>query len=120
MHLSSFYDADPAHRAYYVAVDATGQVIGGGGLAEFEGFPNTAEMQKLYLADAAKGHGLGARLVGCIEQAARRMGCERLYLETHSNLKAAIHLYEKLGYQRIQKPALCQHSATDHFFIKRL
>ncbi len=119
MHLSAFYGMDPARRSYLVAVDAAGQVLGGAGLAEFEPLENTAELQKLYLADAAKGHGLGTRLVGLIESRARELGYKRLYLETHSNLKAAIHLYEKLGYRRIE-PASPNHATMDHFYIKEL
>lgn len=119
MRLSRFYDADPARRSYYVSVDACGNVLGGAGLAEFEPLENTAELQKLYLADAAKGHGLGTRLVGLIESRARELGYKRLYLETHSNLKVAIHLYEKLGYRRIE-PASPSHATMDHFYIKDL
>lgn len=119
MHLSSYYAAAPERRAYFVAEDADGRVLGGGGLAEFEPLEATAELQKLYLADAAKGHGLGARLVRLIEDCARELGYARLYLETHSNLKAAIHLYEKLGYRRIE-PVSPSHAVMDHFYVKDL
>ncbi len=119
MHLSAFYDAAPEKRAYFVAVDETGAVLGGGGLAEFELLSDTAELQKLYLSDAAKGHGLGTRFVGLLEDAARRRGYAHFYLETHSNLKAAIHLYDKLGYRRCD-PAGSAHTAMDHFYIKDL
>lgn len=119
MHLSGFYDEDPARRRYYVAVDGGGRVLGGCGLAEFLPLEGTAELQKLYLADEAKGHGLGARLVGLVEEAARELGYRSLYLETHSKLKAAINLYEKLGYRAID-PVSPGHVAMDHFFIKDL
>ena len=119
MHLSRFYGADPARRSYYVSVDACGNVLGGAGLAEFDPLENTAELQKLYLADAAKGHGLGTRLVRLMEERARELGYGRLYLETHSSLKTAIHLYEKLGYRRIE-PVSPSHATMDHFYIKDL
>lgn len=119
MHLSSYYAAEPKRRAYYVAVDEAGRVLGGAGLAELESLEGTAELQKLYLSDEAKGHGLGTRLVGVVERRARELGYEQLYLETHSNLKVAIHLYEKLGYQRIE-PVSPSHVVMDHFCIKDL
>lgn len=53
--LSVYYQADPAMRAYFVAPDEDGQVIGGVGIAEFAGIENCAEPQKLYLDDRAKG-----------------------------------------------------------------
>ncbi len=119
MHLSEFYGAEPARRSYFVAVDADGALLGGGGLAEFEPLEGTAELQKLYLSDDAKGHGLGTRLAALIEDRARELGYKRLYLETHSALKAAIRLYEKLGYERIE-PVSANHATMDHFYIKQL
>ena len=35
---------------------------------------------------------------------ARQMGYERMYLETHTNLAAAIHVYVRAGYQEIHRP----------------
>ena len=51
-HLSRYYRAAPDRRAYFVAVDGAGRVLGGVGLAEFSGFSHCAELQKLYLAEA--------------------------------------------------------------------
>ena len=53
-----------------------------------------------------------------IEVAARERGFRNLYLETHSNLKAALHLYEHLGFELIERPAFVQHSTMDRFFFK--
>lgn len=58
-HLSAFYDAEPSKRRYFVALDDAGQVVGGAGIAEFEGIEDCAELQKLYLDDSAKGKGCG-------------------------------------------------------------
>ena len=95
--LSQYYSAAP-RRAYDVLLN-DGAVIGGVGLAAFDAFPDCCEMQKLYLADAAKGKGFGYALVMRIENRAREMGFKRIYLETHTNLQAAIRLYERCGYQ---------------------
>ena len=114
-HLSDFY-REPG-RAYEVLL-SDGQVIGGVGLAAFEG--DCCELQKLYLADAAKGRGLGYVMMAHIEDLARRMGYRQVYLETHSNLKTALHLYEKTGYRRIERPASVIHSTMDRFYLKVL
>lgn len=119
-HLSAFYRAAGTSRAYFVAVDACGTVLGGGGFAEFSGFARCAELQKLYLANAAKGMGLGSRLIAAIEAQARAQGYETLYLETHSALETAIRVYEHLGFSRIEKPACVQHATMDHFYCKPL
>ena len=119
-HLSRFYAEKPDERAYFVAEDGAGQVLGGAGFAEFSGFPACAELQKLYLSDAAKGKGLGRRLLETVEERARQAGYRLLYLETHSALKSAIRLYEKAGFRAIGKPPCVFHSTMDLFYTKEL
>lgn len=54
------------------------------------------------------------------EDWAREADYEQLYLETHSNLTTAMRLYEKLGFQEIEKPSTVLHGMMDHFYRKRL
>jgi putative acetyltransferase len=116
-HLSEFYNADPEKRAYFILTDNQGEVVGGVGFAEFDGFENCVELQKLYLTDATKGYGLGKKLMQYVSQQAHATGYQRLYLETHSNLETAVHIYHKLGFQQIEKPDFVRHSTMDLFFI---
>lgn len=119
-HLSVFYLSDVKKRVYYIALDEDDNVIGGVGVAEINGIPNCAELQKLYLDDSVKGKGYSKELMKIAEDWARENGYKQLYLETHSNLKIAIKLYEKLGFRRIEKPAAVVHNTMDHFYIKEL
>lgn len=116
-HLSDFYA--PFNRTYYVLL-SEGTVAGGIGLAEFSGFPGCCELQKLYLDDPFKGHGLGYEMIAFIERKAIELGYKQIYLETHTNLQAAIHIYEKSGYAQIEKPECVVHGAMNRFYIKRL
>ena len=116
-HLSDSY-AHP-DRAYCVLLD-DGRVVGGAGCAEFPGFPRCCELQKLYLDDSVKGHGYGYDLLAYIEARAREMGYRQIYLETHTNLQAAIHIYEKTGYREIPRPDCVVHSTMDRFYLKGL
>lgn len=77
-------------------------------------------MQKLYLADEAKGHGLGYFLIDLIEKEAEKMGYRKMYLETHTNLQTAIHVYEKAGYLEIPRPEFVMHNTMNKFYIKDL
>ena len=95
-------------------------MIGGIGLAECGILPDCCELQKLYLCDAAKGRGLGYEMVAFLEEQARRMGYRRVYLETHSVLRAAIRVYEKSGYAAIPRPASVIHGTMDRFYQKEL
>ncbi len=117
-HLSDFYR--DAGRGYYVVEDEGGHVIGGIGFSRFEPMKDTAELQKLYIADSAKGMGIGYRLIDLVEEKMREAGYKKSYLETHDNLRAAIHIYEKKGYEEIEKPKEIGHSAMTRFFIKKL
>ncbi len=119
-HLSAYYNDGTKRRAYFVALDEAGQVAGGVGIAEFEGIPDCAEIQKLYLADSAKGKGYGRELMGIAEHWAGEAGYQRLYLETHSNFRDAMRLYEKLGFRQIGRPETVRHGTMDHFYLKEL
>lgn len=119
-HLSNYYTANSEKRTYFVVEDVNGKLLGGIGIDEFPGFEKCAEIQKLYLTDEAKGKGLGKALMEAAESYAVQVGYKRLYLETHTNLEVAVHLYEKLGFHKIQKPREVQHSTMNLFFMKEL
>ncbi len=116
-HLSRFYQA--AGRAYLVATNDAGQVLGGIGFGEYEPENGIAEVQKLYLSPNARGQHGGRQLLQACEEAARVAGWQTLYLETHTNLGVAIHLYETSGYKRIPTPLHeGPHTTMDHFYVK--
>ena len=114
-HLSAYY-RQPG-RAYYVLLQGEA-VVGGVGLAEFRG--DCCELQKLYLAYPLQGRGLGYEMLRRIEDKARALGYRSIYLETHTNLAAAIHVYVRAGYQEIHRPAGVVHSTMNKFYRKQL
>ena len=117
-HLSRFYGAS-ARRAYFVVVDEEGCVLGGCGVAEYVGNPQYAELQKLYLHTAAQGQGLSYALIERVYDFARRQGYQKLYLETHHALAAAVHVYERAGFQKLDGPIPgSQHGSMDIFFLR--
>lgn len=118
--LSDFYNSELQKRAYYTAFNENGEIIGGVGIAEFNGIESCAELQKLYLASSERGKGYGKKLEQLAEDLARSAGYKRLYLETHTNLSVAINLYEKAGFKPIEKPSSVVHSSMNRFFIKEL
>ena len=118
--LSAYYKAEPEKRAYFIALDENDKIIGGVGIAEFDGLCDCAEIQKLYLDDSSKGKGYGKELMKIAENEARKSGYKQLYLETHSNLTAAIYLYEKSGFKQIDRPKETVHGKMDRFYLKKL
>lgn len=119
-HLSNYYNSNPDKRVYFIALDTKNQLIGGVGIAEFDRMENCAELQKLYLDDSAKGKGYGKELMKIAEDWARSAGYKNLYLETHTNLSAALNLYEKMGFQQVEKPCSTQHNTMNRFYLKKL
>jgi ribosomal protein S18 acetylase RimI-like enzyme len=59
------------------------------------------EMKRLYLAPAARGHGIGQMLVRSIIEAARALGYERMRLDTVPSMEAARALYRSFGFRPI-------------------
>lgn len=83
---------------YYVA-ELNGVVIGGGGIYPTENLPDhTCELVKLYLAPAARGRGIGKKLLELNIAAAKNYGFKRIYLESMPELTIAIPLYEHFGF----------------------
>ncbi len=116
-HLSRYYQ-QPG-REYFLLLEDK-KLIGGIGMAEYTDLPDCCELQKLYLEDEYRGQGLGYRMMEHLEHQAAKTGYRRVYLETHTSLQAAIHLYEKCGYKLIGQPAESIHGAMDRFYLKEL
>ena len=55
----------------------------------------------MYVAPAARGTGLGRRLVETLEAEARALGVRKLVLETGVRQEAALALYRATGFQPI-------------------
>ncbi len=84
--------------------------------------PGRVELKSLYVAAAARRRGLGARLVGAVEQAARASGASVVELWSDSRFTDAHRLYERLGYRRgAQTRRLHDPSdTTEYFFVRSL
>jgi len=104
-------EVDWMHRAYaaprsaYFVVERDGTVQGGGGVAPLEGGDaDTCELRKMYFLPALRGLGAGAAVMARCVEAARGFGFRRCYLETLTGMDAAMKLYERSGFRRIDGP----------------
>jgi putative acetyltransferase len=70
-----------------------------GGLEE-----SCAELVKYYLAEPARGKGTGKRLMELCIDSAKEHGYQKLYLESMPHFSKAVAIYEKLGFQKLNKP----------------
>ena len=59
------------------------------------------EVAKMTVAEKCRGLGIGKKLLAHAIEYARAAGAARLYLETNSTLRNAVHVYESLGFRHL-------------------
>jgi DNA-binding MarR family transcriptional regulator/GNAT superfamily N-acetyltransferase len=77
-----------------------------------------AELKRMWIASAARGLGLGRRLLHELERHAREAGVAVVRLETNRALSEAISLYRRSGY--VEVAAFNDEAYAHHWFEKRL
>jgi len=96
---------------YYVAEQEC-QILGGGGIFPSEGLPaDTCELVKMYLRPDARGKGLGKLLIEQCLDFAKGFGYLQVYIETMPELRKAVSVYEKFGFEYLDGPL----GNTGHF-----
>ena len=108
-HLFELFQVNGA--AYFIA-EQDDHVVGGGGIFPSPGLPaGTCELVKMYLLPLARGTGIGATLMNKSMSKAKELGFASMYIETLPELKKAISVYEKFGFDYLEKPL----GNTGHF-----
>jgi DNA-binding MarR family transcriptional regulator/GNAT superfamily N-acetyltransferase len=77
-----------------------------------------SEIKRMWVADQARGLGIGRRLLAELESEAVRSGARSARLETNRALAEAIAMYRSAGY--VEVPAFNDEPFADHWFEKRL
>jgi ribosomal protein S18 acetylase RimI-like enzyme len=77
-----------------------------------------AEIKRMCVAPAARGLGLGRRLLSELERRASEAGASVLRLETNRSLAEAISLYRRSGY--VEVGPFNDEPYAHHWFEKRL
>jgi putative acetyltransferase len=93
-HLSDVYG--PPTGCLVIARSTQG-VVGCVGVRALSG--ETCEMKRLFVRDVARGNGLGRKLAAAAVEAARRLGYQRMVLDTLESMSAARSVYTTLGFQ---------------------
>ena len=111
----------PELCSLYLVAIVDGVVVGGGGIAAFNGSVETCELRKLFLVPSGRDLGLGRGITQqCLNFAVDR-GFSRCYLDTLKIMTAAIGLYEKLGFQHLDQPLDGTiHNGCDVWMLKEL
>lgn len=99
------YESYQDDKAVYFVLAAGDEILGGAGIKQLNNFEgNVCELQKMYFSSKVRGKGFGKKMFETCLQAAKNFGYETCYLESASQLKAAIHIYEEFGFEHRTEP----------------
>lgn len=106
---------------YFVAL-IDGRIVGGGGIFPTEGLPEgTCELVKMYLSPEARGTGLGKKLIETSLAFAKETGYRNVYLETMPELKQALNVYARFGFDYLSAPmGNSGHTGCSLWMLKQL
>ena len=93
-----------------------GEPIASGAL-KFHG-DEPAELKRMWVAESARGLGIGRRMLGELEEHAARHGVGTVRLETNGTLTEAISLYRSANY--VEVPRFNDEPYAHHWFEKEL
>ena len=93
------YEVRPPLGAFVVAY-LRGEPIGCGGVKHHPG--GVTDIKRMWIAESARGLGLGRRLLAHLEGLARERGSREVRLETGDVLTEAIALYRSAGYEEVE------------------
>jgi DNA-binding MarR family transcriptional regulator/GNAT superfamily N-acetyltransferase len=112
----------PTHEEFvppngtFLVMRLHGQPVGCGGFKhESQG---AAYIKRMWVANEARGLGLGRRLLQELEQRARSLGYRKLRLETQKSLSEAQQLYRSSGFREV--PPFNDEPYAHHWFEKTL
>jgi DNA-binding MarR family transcriptional regulator/ribosomal protein S18 acetylase RimI-like enzyme len=95
--------AEPEHfrppAGLFIVATLWGEPVGCGGLKLAPRQP--AEIKRMWVAETARGLGIGRRLLASLEAEARTRGKRRIRLDTNRNLHEAIAMYRAAGYYEV-------------------
>ena len=101
----TLYELFQKEKAKYFVAVVDGKIVGGGGIYPTDGLDtDTCELVKMYLLPEARGLGLGKTLIEKCIATAKESRFKKIYLETMPELKQALNVYAKFGFEYLKGP----------------
>ena len=99
--IAHIQDVLPPNRRTLLAYGSDGLLLGCGVIKKIR--PDAAELKRVYVRPAARGTGLGRRILEMQIAEVRRMGCRSLYADTVKANTSMLIMFEKLGFSTIPR-----------------
>jgi len=101
----NMYESYQNSNDVYFVIDTDGEILGGGGVKPLKNFEDkdVCEIQKMYFSPKIRGKGYGKLLFEKCIEVAKELGYKKAYVESASQLKAAIHIYKSYGFTHLDK-----------------
>ena len=117
--LFSLFDED--RSVLWVALEED-EILGCCGIYPTKGLDkDCAELVKFYLLKKARGKGTGKELMLRSIESAKDLGYKKLYLESLPVFSKAVRMYEKLGFETLDKPmGSSGHGSCNIWMLKEL
>lgn len=101
----ALYELFQKKGAGYFVAEVNNEIVGGGGIYPTDGLPpGTCELVKMYLLPQARGTGLGRTLIEKSLAFAKKAGYKNVYLESMPELKQALKIYARFGFEYLKGP----------------
>jgi ribosomal protein S18 acetylase RimI-like enzyme len=100
----------------FLVATLRGEPIGSGALKFHEKEP--ADIKRMWVAESARGLGVGRRILDELEKHAAQHGARAVRLETNKTLVEAISLYRSAGY--VEVPAFNDEPYAHYWFAKQI
>lgn len=109
-------DALVPPRGAFLLASADGEPLACGAVKAIA--PGIASLKRMWVADDARGLGIGRRMLSALEEQARALGLTTIRLETNRALDEAISLYRSAGYT--ETAPFNDEAYAHHWFEKTL
>lgn len=118
----ALYDLFQVPKAELWTAELNGEIVGCCGIYPTENLPKgCVELVKFYLAKAARGKGIGRKLMAKSIDVAKKYGYTQMYIESLPHYAKAVNIYEKLDFSHLQNPlGNSGHSGCNIWMLKEL
>lgn len=119
---NNLYELFKNEKSVFWVISEDKDILGCCGVYPTEGLPDScAELVKFYLCSKIRGQGLGKKLMQQSIESAKKIGYSKLYLESLPEFSNAVSMYEKIGFEKLEKPlGISGHFSCNIWMIKNL